>query len=176
MNAPAHGEGVTGAAIQVVFTKYDGSLHWHHGARLLGEDEHGVWAGCPAGTSGRRGFEPPVVWRQPFVMLFPRDAWWTACFNGEPEETAIYCDVATVPRWRDGQVTMVDLDLDVLLLRSGRLFVDDEDEFAEHRVRYCYPGDVVARAERSAAWLMSAVGRGAAPFGGGHQPWLSQVC
>ncbi|MEW9532253.1 DUF402 domain-containing protein [Microbispora sp. NPDC049125] len=161
--------------VRVVYRKYDGSLHWNHGARPLGEDEHGVWVGCASGTVARRGYEPPVVWGLPYVMLFPRDAWWTATFNAEPHETAIYCDITTVPEWRDGEVTMVDLDLDVLRFRDGRVHLDDEDEFAEHQVRYAYPEDVISRAERSAAWLIDAVGRGAGPFNGAHGPWLSLV-
>ncbi|MCW2878900.1 MAG: hypothetical protein JWQ95_3000 [Sphaerisporangium sp.] len=175
MSADAQGAGLTGVAVDVVYTKYDGSLHWHHTARLLGEDEHGVWTGCPAGSTGRRGSERPIVWRQPFVMVFPRDAWWTAVFNGHPSKTAIYCDITTVPQWRDGRVTMVDLDLDVIRMRDGRVLLDDEDEFAEHQVRYSYPGEVVTLAERSAAWLMAAVRDGMAAFSGVHESWLAQV-
>ena len=33
---------------------------------------------------------------------------------------------------------MVDLDLDVIRMRDGGI-LDDEDEFAEHQVRYGYP-------------------------------------
>ncbi|MEV7965086.1 DUF402 domain-containing protein [Sphaerisporangium sp. NPDC088356] len=175
MSVQAHGADITGTAVDIVYTKFDGSLHWHHGARLLGEDEHGVWTGCPAGTSGSRGSEPPIVWRQPFVMLFPRDLWWTATFNGMPSKASIYCDITTVPRWRDGQVTMVDLDLDVIRMRDGRVLLDDEDEFAEHQVRYSYPEEVITQAERSAAWLMTAVQDRVPPFSGAHERWLAEV-
>ncbi|RCG32526.1 DUF402 domain-containing protein [Sphaerisporangium album] len=175
VNAPASTAGVTGTAAKVVYTKYDGSLHWHHDGWLLGEDEHGAWLGCPPRTRAARGAEPPVVWEEAFVMLFPRDAWWTATFNDRPARCAIYCDITTVPRWLDGQVTMVDLDLDVLLMRDGRLFVDDEDEFAEHLVRYGYPSEVIGRAESSAAWLMAAIAAGTPPFDGTHERWLSGV-
>ncbi|WP_067132820.1 DUF402 domain-containing protein [Microtetraspora malaysiensis] len=161
--------------VRVVYRKYGGSLHWNHRARLLGDDEFGVWVGCPAGTSGRRGEEPPVVWERPFVILFPHQAWWTATFNPADHKTAIYCDVTTVPEWRDGEVTMVDLDLDVLRFQDGRLHLDDEDEFAEHQVIYGYPAEIISQAERSAAWLMDAVRRGDGPFGGAHDRWLSLV-
>ncbi|ACZ85359.1 DUF402 domain-containing protein [Streptosporangium roseum] len=160
--------------VNVVYRKYDGSLHWHHQALLLGEDEHGVWTGCLAGSSGRRGHEPPVAWSHAFVMLFPRDAWWTASFNAAPNKTEIYCDISTVPEWRDGEVTMVDLDLDVIRMRDGRIFLDDEDEFEEHLLRYAYPPDVIANARASAARLMEAVAADAAPFAGAPH-WLSHV-
>jgi uncharacterized protein len=52
---------VAGREVRVVYTKYDGSLHWHMTMRYLGEDEHGIWLGVPAHSSVRRGAEPPVV-------------------------------------------------------------------------------------------------------------------
>ncbi|GGL02533.1 DUF402 domain-containing protein [Planomonospora parontospora] len=160
--------------VNVTYRKYDGSLHWHHTALLLGEDEHGVWTGCVAGTLGRKGSEPPITWKHPFVLLFPRDAWWTALFNAEPDSTEIYCDITTVPEWRDGEVTMVDLDLDVIRKRDGRIFLDDEDEFAEHQVRYAYPPDVIAGARAAADHLMEAVAAFTAPFAAPPH-WLSHV-
>ena len=144
--------------IRVVYRKYDGSLHWHMSGRLLGEDEHGVWAGLPPMTKATRGHEPPITFRQASVMLFPRGQWWTASFNDAPEPTEIYCDVTTPPQWPTaGEVTMVDLDLDVMRDRSGAIVVLDEDEFAEHQARYGYPADVIATAQRTAAWLRSAL-------------------
>ena len=42
------------------------------------------------------------------------------------------------------EVTMVDLDLDVVRLRADqRVLIVDEDEFAEHQVRYSYPAEVI---------------------------------
>ncbi|MEO3853315.1 DUF402 domain-containing protein [Acrocarpospora sp. B8E8] len=163
------------SGIEVVYRKYGGTLHWNHPARRLGEDEHGVWVGCPAGTIGRLGEGPPVVWKLPFVLLFPRETWWTATFNATGHKMAIYCDITTVPEWRDGEVTMVDLDLDVIKRADGTVFLDDVDEFAEHQVWFEYPLDVIENAERSATWLMTAVAQGTGPFGGAHTPWLDQV-
>ena len=160
---------------RVVYRKYDGGLHWNFPGWLLGEDEHGRWVGCAPDTTAHRGAEVAAVWDVASVLLFPRDAWWTASFNAEPHKTAIYCDISSVPEWRDGMVTMIDLDLDVIRRRDGTVFVDDEDEFAEHQVRYAYPPDVVAGAERSAAWLLDAVTQRSGPFGGAHESWLAQV-
>ena len=50
---------------------------------------------------------------------------------------------------RRGTVTAVDLDLDVVRGWTGRVWVDDEDEFADHRVRFGYPADVVRMAAPS---------------------------
>lgn len=163
--------------VRVAYTKYDGSLHWHQTARYLGEDEHGVWLGCPAGTSVQRGSEPPIILEQPHVLLFPDGQWWTAAFNQEPANVDIYCDISTPPQWpHEDEVTMVDLDLDVLRRReSQEVLLVDEDEFADHQVRYAYPADVISQAEQTAAWLLTAVGDGAGPFGGAYRAWLDQV-
>ncbi len=161
----------------MVYTKYDGSLHWHLSMRYLGEDEHGVWLGAPARTSTRRGTEPPVVMEQPFVALIPDGRWWTATFNGEPARTEIYCDIGTPPRWPSpGEVTMTDLDLDVLRVRaSGEVVLVDEDEFAEHQVRYGYPADVIGKAQQAAAFLQHAIAARAEPFASRYLTWLGQL-
>nr|SBO93372.1 protein of unknown function DUF402 [Nonomuraea gerenzanensis] len=108
-------------------------------------------------------------------MLFPRDAWWTASFNTPPHKSEIYVDVTTIPEWNDGEVTMLDLDLDVIRMRDGRLILDDVDEFAEHQILLRYPPDLVTQAEETAHWLLDAVGERKGPFGGAHLDWLSQT-
>jgi uncharacterized protein len=175
---------VTDRDVRVVYTKYDGSLHWHQVMRYLGEDEHGIWLGGAAGSTTQRGYEPPIVLDQPFVELIPDGQWWTATFNGDPARTEVYCDIGTPPRWQwpaDGaadpaEVTMVDLDLDVLRLRADqRVIVVDEDEFAVHQVRYGYPPDVISQAERAAAFLLDVISAKAEPFGAVYQDWLDRV-
>ena len=59
---------------------------------------------------------------------------------------------------------MIDLDLDVIRRRDGQVFLVDEDEFAEHRVKYGYPADVVTQSQQSAAWLQQALADGTEPF------------
>jgi protein associated with RNAse G/E len=167
----------SGTLVQVNYRKYDGSLHWNLRMRRLGQDEHGTWLGLPANGVMRKGHNPEVPLPEAHVILFPRDAWWTAVFNDAPRTTEIYCDITTPPRWvSPTEVTMVDLDLDVLRKRGADLpLLVDEDEFAEHQVRYGYPADVIRSAEQSAQWLMTAVANGTGPFNGAHLPWLAMV-
>jgi protein associated with RNAse G/E len=165
-------------AVRVVYTKFDGSLHWHHTMHSLGEDEHGIWLGAPAGMIARRGHDgPEVVAAHPQVMLFPRGVWWTAVFNGEPSSVEIYCDITTPATWpQPGEVTMVDLDLDVIRERAdGAVKLLDEDEFQEHQIGYGYPPDVIASASQSAAWLMTAVSESREPFSSTYRGWLGQL-
>jgi protein associated with RNAse G/E len=163
-------------SVRVVYRKYDGALHWNYACEHLGEDEHGVWVGAAAGTPVRRGELATGPVEAPHVLLFPRAGWWTGCFNAVPHQTEIYCDITTVPVWPSaGEVTMIDLDLDVRRRRTGAVELLDEDEFAEHRVRYGYPADVIAGAEESAGWLLDAVRRHAEPFGRAYLPWLAKM-
>ena len=163
--------------VLVLYTKYDGSRHWHRTVHRLGQDEHGVWVGARAGATLQRADEPPVTVNHPHVGLFPRDQWWTAWFNGEPDPWEVYVDVTTPPRWfRADAVTMVDLDLDVCRVRdTGRALLLDEDEFADHRVRYGYPPDIVEGATQAARWLHQALEDRRAPLGQEYRTWLARL-
>ena len=100
----------------------------------LGEDEFGVWLGAPIGTIYSKGGEDEVyATKERRVMLFPRSAWWTALFQAPPARLDVYCDVTTPSDWpHEGEVTTVDLDLDVCRIRQdGSVFMDDEDEFRQ---------------------------------------------
>jgi protein associated with RNAse G/E len=61
-------------------------------------------------------------------------------------------------------VAAVDLDLDVVRGWTGRIWVDDEDEFAEHRVHFGYPAEVVELALSSCQAVRRAVELSHAPF------------
>jgi protein associated with RNAse G/E len=143
--------------VRVVYRKYDEKLHWHQWMRYLGEDEHGVWLGAPANSVSQRGDEPELHHEQAHVQLFPRDRWFTAIFNDEPRSTEIYCDVTTPVEFGEDVFTMIDLDLDVIRKRDGSIYVDDEDEFAEHQVKYSYPPAIIEQAQGTADWLVTAV-------------------
>jgi protein associated with RNAse G/E len=88
----------------------------------------------------------------------------------------VYCDVTTPPEWAStGEVSMVDLDLDVVRDRQGNTGIVDQDEFAEHQIRYGYPADVVDRAERAAEELLAAVSTRVEPFGATGPAWLARL-
>jgi protein associated with RNAse G/E len=167
---------VIGAEVRVVFRKYDGSLHWNFPMYRLGEDRYGTWLGAPKDTVMWRGEEAFPATVSDHVVLFPVGEWWTAVFNAEPYKVDIYCDVNTPPQWLSpAEVTMIDLDLDVLRERGGPVKIVDQDEFAEHQVRYRYPAAVIARAEAAADRLYAAISAGEEPFGEVGAAWLARV-
>jgi hypothetical protein len=163
--------------IRLTFRKYDGSLHWHSVLRRLGEDEHGLWLGWGRNHSTARGAEPPITLKEAYVQLIRREDWWCGSFNARPRNTEIYCDITTVAEWTaPDEITLVDLDLDVLRFRDGTApLIDDEDEFLEHQVRYRYPPEVIAKARATADRLLEAVRVDEEPFKSAYHRWLAVV-
>lgn len=165
---PENGPRAFGSEISVNYRKYDGSLHWYTLLNHLGEDEYGVWLGSPPGGRWRRAIGPWVPVDTDRLLVVPHDRWWTARFSNNPDyHTSIYADVTMVPQWvTPTEVAIVDLDLDVVrATATGEISLLDEDEFAEHQLRYGYPDDVIEAARASAKWLIAAMTAGDEPFG-----------
>ncbi|GAA5032565.1 hypothetical protein GCM10023258_31650 [Terrabacter aeriphilus] len=164
------------------FTKWGGGRHWEWDGHYLGSDEHGHWWFAPAGTRCAR---PGVEFVEPsgWVSLAPHEGAYVAGFYPGHREISVYVDMTTEPVWRrreatggpEWEVTMVDLDLDVVLTRDGHLFVDDEDEFDQHRVELGYPAEVVELAERWRDVVLAAVAAGDEPFGTVGHAWLRRA-
>ncbi|HJR93189.1 MAG TPA: DUF402 domain-containing protein [Acidimicrobiia bacterium] len=167
-----------GRQVTVQYYKYSDAVHWRHELVWLGEDAHGTWLAGPVGTVVQRGSEPPVQMRRAFVQLITPDRWWTALFNGpgDGNDMPVYVDVTTVARRvGDERVELVDLDLDVVQRRDGSVYVDDEDEFEDHRVIFGYPESMVASARGAAARLVLDIQKGAPPFDGTGAAWLGRI-
>ncbi len=160
--------------IEVRYTKWGGTDHYHFTMELLGQDGHGWWLSGRRGMAVQRGSEPPVPQPRDFALLVPAEGDWTACFNVQGE-LDIYADVTTRPVLADGRVTAVDLDLDVVRFWDGRVAVLDEDEFAEHQVQLGYPAGLIAQARASRDWLVDAISARAEPFGQASTPWLARA-
>ncbi len=160
-------------------TKWGERPHWEFDAVLLGSDEHGDWLGVPAGTPMAR---PGADYVAPVdqVCLVPvagPDAGrgWLATFHAPGAPFGVYVDMVTPPVWDGVVLHAVDLDLDVIRGATGRVWVDDEDEFADHRVRYGYPAEVTRLAMDSCDRVQAALGAGRAPYDGRARDWLARL-
>jgi len=163
------------SVVDVRYRKYDGSAHRSYPAIRLGADEHGDWLGVPGGDFVAAAVSQ-FKYADPYVLLVPRHAWWTAMFNSPPRRTEIYCDVTTPAEWDGDGVCLTDLDLDVRRRRAdGTVELVDEDEFAAHCDRFGYPDDVVSAARTAAAWLFDSLRGGIEPFGDDFRRWLDKV-
>lgn len=162
--------------VDVVFLKYDGRPHRSYPARYLGVDAYGTWLGVESGTPAVVDGGQSATRHEPYVLLVPADAWWTAMFNAPPRRTQVYCDVTTPATWAGlTEVTVIDLDLDVRRRRWGDIERLDEEEFTAHRTLFGYPEEVVTQAVAASYWLAGALGDGTEPFASAFEPWLAQV-
>lgn len=157
------------------YRKFDGRPHWRFDTFFLGSDEFGTWIGGTAGTLMERpgrSVVSPVDW----VGLIPRDEWFVATFNAAGSEAFAhtYIDLMSVPVWDGGLVSAIDLDLDVVRLHDGRIYLDDEDEFETHRLEFGYPADLVTTVRSTADRLLADVRAGTEPFGSVYADWFDR--
>jgi len=168
-----------GDPVRIEMTKWGDRPHWHIPGRWLGTDEHGDWIGIPSGTRMVRPGMETTSRNDQVGLVPPADApdserWWVATFHGpgSPLGVSVYVDIATPPLWDGPTLRTVDLDLDVVRETEGRIYVDDEDEFAEHRVTLGYPVEIATGAGQSCAWVRATMTAGRPPYDGSHRPWL----
>lgn len=156
------------------YRKWDDTRHWHFEVEELGRDSHGRWYTGAPGIPLQRGDEAPTPEVDGFVMLVPTDGHWIAFWNRD-DDAAVYVDVTDAPVVSDEAIRAIDLDLDVIVRRDGRVEVVDQDEFEEHRVALSYPDQVVADARRTAAWLEARLRVSGAPFDDSFRPWMEMA-
>lgn len=156
--------------------KWDGAPHWEHDCLYLGSDEWGDWFGQAAGWRSHRPGRD-VVTRAPNVTLVPPSGEWAFTHNTAPSPTRVYIDLAWDLRWDDdGVPTGIDMDLDVVDDARHGIWIDDRDEWDEHRVHYGYPADIVERLEAVAIELERDVRADVAPFDAATTgPWLDRL-
>lgn len=153
-----------------VFRKWDGSPHWVHDELLLGQDDCGIWIGQRTGMRSARPGRSFLT-ESPNVTVLPPGAGWVATMfdDTQPAGTEVYVDI--VADLDVDAMTAIDMDLDVVLER-GRLWIDDEDEFEQHRVELGYPADVAARCQADADRVVTMIREATAPFDGRAARWL----
>ncbi|RKT33267.1 hypothetical protein DEU34_1857 [Microbacterium sp. AG1240] len=143
--------------------KWDASTHWVHDCVYLGSDEFGDWFGQFAGWRSHRPGRD-VVASTDNVTLLPPSGEWVFTANAPAHRTRVYIDLAWDARWDAGVPTGIDMDLDVVEQADRGVWIDDRDEWEEHRVRYGYPLDIVDRLEAVTLELEARVTRREAPF------------
>lgn len=174
---PAHPE--MGELVVARAWKYDGQPHWVVPGRYLGSDEHGHWIYQPSGSLVSRPGHGH--WAETdAVCLVPHAGHWLGTFYDErdTQDYRVYLDLSAHIGWRSlprggWEVNSVDMDLDVIDSRSVGVFLDDEDEFAEHSAQMDYPRALVAAIENEATALLGRVKIGQAPFDDTMAGWFA---
>jgi protein associated with RNAse G/E len=152
--------------MEYALEKWGRRPHYRGDVRRLGEDEHGTWLWGPKGRTIWRGETGLFVAEQDALFLVVPGAWWSPGWWLEHPEIEVYVNVQTPVEWEADRARAIDLDLDVIRFRDGRVEVVDRDEFDLHRQRDGYPEDIVASAEEAAAAVFDLVVANAPPFDG----------
>ncbi|MCI0424889.1 MAG: YgaC family protein [Actinobacteria bacterium] len=158
------------------FLKHPDILHWGFEVIYLGEDEFGTWTALPAGTRRWKGETPVSPTRNDAVFCAPHRSWWHLHYSGGQDEAYThFVDISTPPKWVGvDRYEMVDLDLDVAVLRDGSVVVEDEDEFLAHQVLYGYTQEMTRRAREETDRVVAALTEGAEPFFDVAGSWLDR--
>lgn len=146
--------------------KWDGGRHWQHDCVYLGSDRWGDWFGQRAGWRSHRPGRDYLA-EGPNVTLVPPNGDHAVTLNqAPPASAAVYIDLGWDVRWpAGGEPEGVDMDLDVVRTIDERgTWVDDRDEWDEHRVAYGYPPHVVEHLEALAVDLEVRVRAQEAPY------------
>jgi len=155
------------------------TFKWPHRATnatracLLGEDAHGRWLGVRTGDpwwaldDSRSG-----TFIGPVVKVVPIGSYWSACFY--PGDPAVDVDIVLPARWDGAILAETDLELDVLRAADGRVWVRDEDAFADIRTHQALPDTIVARALTACADVRARLAVHAEPFGAVGPAWLAR--
>lgn len=151
--------------------KWPSPTHWQFSMRPLGSDEHGDWYHVPAGTPARRGRDHHII-AIGFVLLVPRLRWWAVEFYENHPLWELYVNIGTPCERRPGAVRQVDLDLDVVRAIDGKVQVLDEDEFADHQVRFGYPPELIEGARRATDEVVALLEQQVEPFDVASLTWL----
>lgn len=159
--------------IPVHSTKYDGSLHYRYAASQVRAEQNllmiyvppGVAVDCYRGQMATRYHSLELYWSDLYYNL-------TVIWEADWRPKMHYVNIATPSTWHDGTLRFVDLDLDVIWRPDDGLAVlDDEDEFAQHQVRYGYPADLIARVWQSSDEVRDLIARRVYPFDGSLHGW-----
>lgn len=160
--------------------KWNGKAHWVVPGRYLGEDRHGWWI-----FQGTNEFcsRPGAAFytASDAVLLVPRSGDWVATFydDAHPSGVRVYVDLAVAHEWTDirpavTEFHVIDMDLDVIRMAGRGVFIDDQDEFAEHRIAMNYPDRLVDDIQAAADELYQAVKAQHAPFDGTEVEWFTK--
>jgi protein associated with RNAse G/E len=155
-----------GTPLRILSTKFDGSPHYEYWGRLIDQHAGVIRVITDAGTP-TRSYRGEGLMRSRMTQLFFTDRWYNVFHNYEPVGRLgmhWYANVGTPARIEGDTLHWVDLDLDLMHTQVRGLFVDDEDEFAEHQVLMSYPPEVVSRVLEARDELLEAAWSGSFPF------------
>jgi protein associated with RNAse G/E len=96
------------------------------------------------------------------------DRWYNVFRFHEPDGTFrnYYCNINMPPRFEDGVLDYVDLDIDVLVWPDGRQDVLDRADFDASAKKFDFTDDLKGRVDRALNEMLDLIGRREFPFDG----------
>jgi len=162
--------------VTVQFFKNPDHLHWGFEGFRLGTDEYGSWTAVPAGSKRWKGQDLFRPTKEAAVFCAPPDGWWHLHYNGATTKFSHFVDIVTPPVWvSDDRYEMIDLDLDVVVDRDGRVEIEDEDEFEVHQVKYGYTAQMISRAKQETYSVVAWLNARQEPFFDVAEAWLQRI-
>lgn len=93
------------------------------------------------------------------------DRWYNIFRFQEPKALRnFYCNVNMPPKFENGTLDYVDLDIDVLVWPNFEYKILDREEFEKNAEKFVYSEDVIRKAEASLEQLSSLIDRREFPF------------
>jgi uncharacterized protein len=160
-------------AVLVDYRKWPDRPHYRYDANVLGRDEHGTWLAVAAGTALYRDDRLVHGLAHPWLVLVPED-WWMATWP-QDDDVEVYVDFCLPPAWRGDRLVVVDLDIDLIRHRDGRVDLLDLDEFEAAVEANAYLPAFNEQAGPTAARLRHLLADRAEPFGTAADPWLARL-
>jgi uncharacterized protein len=164
-----------GDEIWIERRKWPDRPHYGHAGWVLGEDEHGLWLELRVGQPVYRGDEILFHGTVGGLVLSPA-AGRTLIWFPQHGDFDLYVDIGCDTVRTETSLVMIDLDLDVVRWRDGRVELVDEDEFVEHQVLYGYTPEMIERAAADGTEVLRAVQANEPPFDGAAAArWLARA-
>lgn len=94
------------------------------------------------------------------------DRWYNVFRFHEPdgEFRNYYCNINIPPRFQDGILDYVDLDIDVLVWPDGSFKILDRDEFEVNSIKFQYPAELREASERALNEVLHLIETSQFPF------------
>jgi protein associated with RNAse G/E len=153
-----------GAVIRIESYKHDGRLHraWKKSV-VLKKGEPLIIANYNVEVveaDGREWVFPGLT-----VGSFHRSAWFhTLVVYGEEGNHRFYTHIASPYRYRDGVLSYIDYDLDLVAEADRMGLWVDQEEFDQNRIRYSYPDEVIQKVEEAVGRVGSLIRSREEPF------------
>ncbi len=135
--------------LQVVKTKFNGTLHHSYEGQLLDNVGSMVRVKVPSGTPVYEAkYDDWSNSEDTAIEIYFTDRWYNVWHLQEHTTypNLWYANVAMPAKFDGATLHWVDLDIDVRCYLDGSLKVLDEDEFEQNRVEMGYPSEIVEHA------------------------------